>query len=151
MVQFKYCLCFASQETASVAAPIVLIDQKAASEHHSVGACSMSQVGEPSSMFIRWASHPQWQSIDVSVMFQHMVFELLDFGSPFCYTFGICWAPFRTLLGPFGPIGPVWDRPHGPLLGSLAYEVSACRAPLCVSCIKTLNMFRRFSTFFVIA
>ena len=59
MVQFKYCLCFASQETASVAAPIVLIDQKAASEHHSVGACSVSQVGEPSSMFIRWASHPQ--------------------------------------------------------------------------------------------
>ena len=59
MVQFKYCLCFANQETASVAAPIVLIDQKAASEHHSVGACSVSQVGEPSSMFIRWTSHPQ--------------------------------------------------------------------------------------------
>ena len=88
MVQFKYCLCFANQETASVAAPIVLIDQKAASEHHSVGACSVSQVGEPSWMFVRWASHPQWQSIDVSVMFQHMMHYIrlaevmLHYGSP---------------------------------------------------------------------
>ena len=61
MVQFNYCLCFASQETASVAAPIVLIDQRAASEHHSVAWCmqresggrailNVYKVGEPSSM-----------------------------------------------------------------------------------------------------
>ena len=45
MVQFNYCLCFASQETASVAAPIVLIDQKAASEHHSVAWCMQRESG----------------------------------------------------------------------------------------------------------
>ena len=32
-------------------------------------------------------------------MFQHMMFELLDFGSPFWYTFGIFWVPFKALLG----------------------------------------------------
>ena len=102
-----------------------------------------SEVGEPSSMT---------KYIDVSAMFQHMMFELLDFGSPFWYTFGIFWAPFNALLG---PIGPILDRPHGPLLGPLnnwhRHAISACRAPLCVSCIKTLNMFRCFSTFFAIA
>ena len=45
MVQFNYCLCFASQETASVAAPIVLIDQRAASEHHSVAWCMQRESG----------------------------------------------------------------------------------------------------------
>ena len=59
-------------------------------------------------------------------MFQHMMFELLDFGSPFWYTFGIFWAPFNALLGPFCPIGPIWDRPHGPLLGPLAYACNVC-------------------------
>ena len=44
------------------------------------------------------------------------MFELLDFGTPFWYTFGIFWVPFRALLGSFGPIGPIWDRPGtGPM------------------------------------